>query len=120
MLFLATLDGTHNVFLLPQAGIATLQQKKIAAVSYVLTINNVSMAFAERQVINGVKEVRFPHAVEPYEAVDLAVKHKVGLGDILVVEYVKAVKRHGLTLSLSIFMRFTALTDNSVVSPCSQ
>jgi hypothetical protein len=53
----------------------------------ILRIEQVGVAFAERQVINSVKQVGFAHAIVSQKAINLGRQAQIGLLNVFVIQY---------------------------------
>ena len=60
---------------------------KIGIVPYILAVDGVVVAFAEREIIDGVQQVCFSHTVTTQEAIDLGRQTEFCLLYIFIVEY---------------------------------
>ena len=61
---------------------------------YKVAVFGIEVAFAETQVIYGIEQIGFAHAVVAPEEVHLGRKRKLALFDISVVEYIYSFEYH--------------------------
>jgi hypothetical protein len=84
LLALATAEGAKYLFSAFIQGIITLKHAHLFRIANHLIIRRIHIAFAERQIVDGVKQIRFPHAVIAEKAIHLGREMNLRLKSILV------------------------------------
>jgi hypothetical protein len=87
MFFLSSLEAAKNFFGLVIYVVPALNNGYIGAVPDILRVEQVSMAFAERQVINRIEQVGFTHAIVSQKAINLGRQTQIGLLNVFIIQY---------------------------------
>ena len=74
--------------------IVAVDGEEVVAHAYVLHVDGIKVAFAEREVVDGVEEVGLPRPVVADEAVDIAAEGNVGFGIVLEVGQYQSFQGH--------------------------
>ena len=86
-LFASRLDSACHHLFFTQPCIVALQKHRILAETYRRGVARRQSTFAVTQIVNGIEQVGFAHAIIAQKAVYLIRKGKTCLCDILIVEY---------------------------------
>ena len=78
----------------------SLNHEKILVVGYDLRVDGIVRTLAERQKIDGIEEIRLPHAIMPQQAVHLRREVDVGRENILVIDDGDILEYHARKLSI--------------------
>jgi hypothetical protein len=65
----------------------TLNHEERLTMTHVLAVNKAAAALSAGQIVHSVKQVCLSHAVIPHKTVYTAAEVKIGLGDVLIVQY---------------------------------
>ena len=72
---------------LRNAAINPFKHKHLLTPPDILRIGQIGTTLAKREIINGIQQIRFPHAVIPQQTIYVGRKTELRLADILIVKY---------------------------------
>ena len=76
------------------ARIIALNHKERLTVCNIRTIDRAYCTLAEREIIDGIEQIGFPHSVATYKTIYLARKSKRDIGQIPIIEYRYIIEQH--------------------------
>ena len=77
------LNALHQFRAVVLASEAAINNKKILAMPYVLSIGGIKKTFTEREIMDGIEEIGLAYPVISREAIDLVGKDQIGLPVVL-------------------------------------
>jgi hypothetical protein len=92
--FLASFQCAIYIFFGAVSFVLPVYHKEFALVVDVLVVNQVRVAFAERQVIHGVEHIGLAHAVVADETIYFRRKFQFRLHNVFVVDYGNPIQLH--------------------------
>ena len=95
LLFLPSFHAAVNFFRRTVGSlIKSLNHKEVRVMPYILRVNGVARALAERKEINGIQQVSLSHSVLSEKGIQLRREREFHLLQILIIEYGYTLQYH--------------------------
>jgi len=87
-------DSTKDLLFTPLIVIVTLQHAHILTIVDQLGIGRIDVAFAKREIMNGIQQIGLSHSVIPEKTIYFGRERNFCLENVFIIEYRKLFKYH--------------------------